>query len=383
MSKILHEFQLGTVSDELQGLSDIRLVQYDSNIPGRIGAKHYWATDELGKSVHLSADKVADSILASHHSGYDGDLITDANPATTGNSVIDELARRYPSNTNHENSGSSDTSDTTESNPYGYHEGPGSLEGTWLDEATNGSEKTKKSRRQIGQVAGVAVAGFLLNKQQAAAEMSPRKKKVIKAIGAVAGLAALGAGAYLLTKGIMNHSSGNNTANEATNAPKPFPTKYSGVESNPYVSAPKNPSAAVDTITTNTPTPPSTSLETTISLPNPSNPTVENAVVIPTSKVAEFSDLNPTAIKTSPDVMPWTNVVNAGSHNPNSSIQSGLEQYNDAYGRNFNLGQGGMFWEGNHVISPSELEQYNTLMQKLAAAASNLEEISDTLPSTL
>jgi hypothetical protein len=89
--------------------------------------------------------------------------------------------------------------------------------------------------------------------------------------------------------------------------------------------------------------------------------------------------LNADEIAVSGDVMPSTNVSNAGSENHTQSIQAGLEIYNQVAQRNFALGMGDMFWEGDsHIITRDELADYNLVM-KLSAEGLSVEEIKTEL----
>jgi hypothetical protein len=89
--------------------------------------------------------------------------------------------------------------------------------------------------------------------------------------------------------------------------------------------------------------------------------------------VSQFAELDPELIEVSDSALPWNNVVNAGAENPVMTVKNGLVAYNTAFDHSFSLRSDGMFWEGNRVISPSELAEFNSLMHQLAEQADELD----------
>lgn len=83
----------------------------------------------------------------------------------------------------------------------------------------------------------------------------------------------------------------------------------------------------------------------------------------------DIKDLDASEIAVSSDVMPWTNVVNAGAENPDASIRANLALYNQTHPENqFEYRDDGMFWSvsENRIINPEELKAYNELMKLVA-----------------
>lgn len=74
----------------------------------------------------------------------------------------------------------------------------------------------------------------------------------------------------------------------------------------------------------------------------------------------------PATITIDTEVMPWTYAENLGVKDINGFLQQVLDEYNTRYGRYFTWDHSdGMYWEGNHVISPSELYDYYIVMLDL------------------
>lgn len=123
--------------------------------------------------------------------------------------------------------------------------------------------------------------------------------------------------------------------------------------------------------------PPLISAEDAAPAPNPAPPLVDAETLAPAESAVPAAPAPELPQGFGVDNWPWANAETFNTPNAGELVQRTLDEYNARTGNGFVWNHNdGMFWEGDHVMNPAELAEYNSIMAEVAARA------AQTLPET-